>query len=132
MVAGPCRQESEFRKSFDEFLDGFDITGQEIRMCFYVPIVVGFFRDFPEEGKPLVGVREKVYAVRMRRIKKAVCGNENLYSRALGKDPFILFFGVGGFGGIDHIDTNFARQSSVESPFCGSGYRRFFRGRSAR
>jgi len=55
----------------------------------------------------------------MRTIKKAVCGNENLYSRALGKDLFILFLGVGGFGGVDYVDTDFARESLVESLFCG-------------
>ena len=109
MVAGLCRQESEFRKSFDEFLDGFDITWQEIRVCFYVPIVIGFFGDFSKEGKPLVGVREKVNAIRMRGIKKTVRGDENFCSGAFGKNPFILFPGVGGFGGIDHIDADFTR-----------------------
>ncbi len=43
MVAGLRRQKSEFRKSLDESLDDFDIAGQEIGVCFYVPIVVGSF-----------------------------------------------------------------------------------------
>ncbi len=64
-------------------------------------------------------VREEVYAVRMWTVKKAVRGNENLYSRALSKDPFIPFLGVGRFGGIDHIDADFTRESLVESLFCG-------------
>ncbi len=118
MVAGLSRQECEFRKLSDESLDDFSIFRQEIRVCFYVPIVVGFFGDFTKEDKPFVWFRKKVYAVRMRTIKETVCGNENLYPRALGKNPFITFFGVGGFSGIDHVNTDFARESLIESLLC--------------